>query len=462
MKNISFVFCLLLMVACKTSKLNIDDGKATKVAWNEDPARSVGTISFGVPAINKTVIQYRRNGKDEFAITLSEPKVIVVADKPQIWGYYQFPTISRLSDKTLHADWSMHLDAIQSYGTSAVGSALSKDGGSTWQLGEPDSTKMTGFPLANGEMIKVSDPKPIPVETLKSLKPIDKTNFKYRKTNFTFYKLADMPSEVNGIWLKRMVPGQTKWNLEKATLIDPMAVRYSSKELVPVVWWGDIHTLKDGSLLAGVYPGYYLKETGEVDKQMGVVFHRSTDNGRSWKFQGRIPFNPDRKIDVMATDRIGFTEPTYEVLADGSLLCVIRSADGDGVTNGVGNGPMYASHSTDNGVSWTKPEVIAPAGALPRLLRLQNGVLVLSAGRPGVQLRFSKSGLNDSWTDGIEMLPYESQSTQEQYLVSCGYTGLLATGPNRFLMIYSDFRYKNEAAEKRKAIKVREIIVDPK
>jgi hypothetical protein len=123
---------------------------------------------------------------------------------------------------------------------------------------------------------------------------------------------------------------------------------------------------------------------------------------------------------------------------------------------------MYGSHSTDMGKTWTKPEVMAPAGALPRLLRLQNGVTVLSAGRPGVQLRFTKTGANNDWTDPFEMLPYESKSMQEQYLVSCGYTGLLATGANRFLIIYSDFRYKNEMNEQRKAIKIREVIVDPK
>lgn len=220
--------------------------------------------------------------------------------------------------------------------------------------------------------------------------------------------------------------------------------------------------MADKSLVAGVYPGYYIKDNNEVDKQMGVVIYRSADNGHSWKIQGRIPFTPDIHIDSMAKDRIGFSEPAYEVLADGSLLCVIRSADGDGVTNGVGNGPVYASHSTDMGKTWTKPEVITPAGALPRLVRLQNGVTVLSSGRPGVQLRFTKTGMNDSWTDPFEMLRYQSKSMQEQYAVSCGYTGLLVTGPNRFLMIYSDFRYKNEANEERKAIKIREVIVEPK
>ena len=48
--------------------------------------------------------------------------------------------------------------------------------------------------------------------------------------------------------------------------------------------------------------------------------------------------------------------------------------------------------------------MIAPNGVLPRLLRLNNGMLVLSSGRPGVQLRFSVSGLGDDWSEPVDLL----------------------------------------------------------
>jgi len=58
-------------------------------------------------------------------------------------------------------------------------------------------------------------------------------------------------------------------------------------------------------------------------------------------------------------------------------------------------------------------------------------------------------------TQPIELMPY----IDENDTVSCGYTSLLAMGPDRFLIIYSDFKYKNAAGEIRKAIKVREVFV---
>jgi len=117
---------------------------------------------------------------------------------------------------------------------------------------------------------------------------------------------------------------------------------------------------------------------------------------------------------------------------------------------------------------------VAPFGVFPRLLHLDNGVLVLASGRPCVQIRFSFDGKGEKWTDPFEMLPFDDDEFMDTYSErsvllsnkklrdSCGYTGLLATGPDSFLVIYSDFNYLNENNEVRKAIKVREIKVSKK
>jgi hypothetical protein len=60
-------------------------------------------------------------------------------------------------------------------------------------------------------------------------------------------------------------------------------------------------------------------------------------------------------------------------------------------------------------------------------------------------------------TNAFEMMSYINFKDQ----VSCGYTSLLATGKDRFLVVYSDFRYVNDKNEIRKAIKVREVVVTP-
>jgi hypothetical protein len=133
--------------------------------------------------------------------------------------------------------------------------------------------------------------------------------------------------------------------------------------------------------------------------------------------QGRIPFPPDA--------RDGFTEPAFTRLRDGSLYCVLRATDGTGV------GPMYRTRSTDGGRTWSKPAVMGPFGVMPRLLRLGNGMVVLSSGRPGVQLRISKSGLGDDWSEPVDVLPPTSDKLDVD---SCGYTGLVALDRETFLI----------------------------
>jgi hypothetical protein len=283
------------------------------------------------------------------------------------------------------------------------------------------------------------------VEDLQLPKPV------VHQRGFTYYEPSKLPENLQGVYINRLHKGETKWTTEHAVLDDPKALRYAVSGLFPVVWWGDMHIAADGSIIAGIYPDIYLNEKGKVDPS-GVSFYRSMDKGRTWKIQGRIPYMPDLETEP---NRVwGFQEPGFEILSDGSFLCVMRTGS---------LSPMYFSRSTDLGLTWSKPEPFTQAGVLPRLLQLDNGVIVLASGRPGVQLRFCTDGKGEKWTDPFEMLPFENEKKGvEVSYVSCGYTGLLATGPDRFLLIYSDFKYHTKDNEIRKAIKVREVIVAPK
>ena len=90
---------------------------------------------------------------------------------------------------------------------------------------------------------------------------------------------------------------------------------------------------------------------------------------------------------------------------------------------------MYLSHSDDMGVTWTKPVTFTRSGVLPKLLQLENGVIVLASGRPGMQLRFALDGRGEIWTDPFEMLPFEGSKED----VSCGYPQIIPSGPDHFL-----------------------------
>jgi len=86
-------------------------------------------------------------------------------------------------------------------------------------------------------------------------------------------------------------------------------------------------------------------------------------------------------------------------------------------------------------------------------LLLKNGVLVLSSGRPGVQVRFSVDNGN-SWSSPIELVNKDIKGQS-----SCGYTGLLELNKDEFMIVYSNFGHRNSKNEIRKSIEVKKIKV---
>jgi hypothetical protein len=443
------IWLCLICIGCSAPKT------ANKLSTvNEEPF----DVNFkkGIPAFNATKVDYRRDDKVLFTIDFKEPVVVGVASKPEKWGFFQFPSIGFKANGEIQAKWNMTRDAIEAYGENTFGSSVSKDKGKTWTM--QDSTYLTPQIIApNGDYLDNINPKPIKISTLKLPNPVGEGVENYRKTNFTFYRLSELPESRQGVFFKRLKKGDTEWKLEQAKLTDPDAARYSLSGLLPVVWWGDIHMAKDNSMIAGIYPGFIIKD-GKADPRSGAFFYRSTDNGKSWNIQGRINYTDNLTGDPQQGKRMGFTEPAFEILSDGTFLCVLRTTDGAGI------GPMFAAFSKDEGKTWTKPEVIAGNGVLPRLLQLGNGVAVLSSGRPGVQLRFSTDPTGMKWSEPFEMLPYQAEASGKELNgatanISDGYTGLLPLDKNRFLLIYSDFAYKTATNEIRKSIKVREVVV---
>ncbi len=412
-------------------------------------AENLTSVTAGIPVYGEDVVHYRAKTGESYQIQFGEPRVVSVASKPEKWGYHQFPSIGRNDHREIWVKWNLSADSIKAYGKGAHAEAVSRDRGRTWSAADDDFTSDGGTLMPNGDRINVTTPVAVPEDELDLPEPVGKAHDNYAKKAMTLYRHSELPESRQGVYLDRLASGTTEWKAERAKLDDPAALRYSFQGLVPVVWWGDMHALADGSVVTGIYPGFWQTADGSYTKQYGVIFYRSTDNGHSWKVQGRIPYEPDALVDAKAEDRMGFSEPGFEVLTDGTFLCVMRTTDGSGP------GPMYASTSKDQGKTWTAPAAITANGVLPRLLQLKNGVTVLSAGRPGVQLRFGADSSGEKWTEPFEMLPWKNEKDD----VSCAYTGLLATGPERFLMVYSDFKHENEQGELRKAIKVREIVV---
>jgi hypothetical protein len=384
-------------------------------------------------------------------VTVSEP--ILVAEAPvdvREWGWYQFPVLDRTTDGRIALTFHVHPDSARSYGLApdVPNRGYSSDSGKTWTLAR-GTEPTAGLLLPNGERLRTVLPKSLPAAGLALPAPAGTVIGTYGKLPYVCYRHDELPEAFRGVPLSRLRRGATQWSDERARLDDPAALRYTVEGVFPVVWVGDLHVAADGALLAVVYPG---RIAGAEFAHLHAACYRSADAGHSWQLQGRIFYRPDPAADPHAAERDGFTEPGSVLLRDGSLLAVLRTTDGNGV------GPMYAARSTDAGKTWSPPRVCAPGGVLPRLLALGNGVLVLSAGRPGAWLRFSADGRGEHWTEPRELVPVVSPDVQAD---TCGYTSLLPLGDDAFLVAYSWFNRPGADGRPHKSILVRRVTVRP-
>ncbi len=388
-------------------------------------------------------------------IEIGEPRIIaessfINGSGIDHWGYYQFPTLERLLDGRIAVTFHINADSAKAYGkaTEEPNRGVTSDDGETWERVE-STDPQAGLLLPNGERLLVGmasvTPPALSLDGLSLPHKRGEIEGSYGQGLYELYRHDELPSELKGIPAARLLPGAEVWVNERGQLHDPELLCASTEGVFPVVHWGDVHLLSDGALLGVLYPA---RIEGADSGQVHCSCYRSEDHGRSWFLRGRLPYRPDTEADPLGARRDGFTEPASLVLPDGEILAVLRTTDG------LGNGPLYLSRSGDGGASWSHPVVITKTGVLPRLLRLGNGILVLSTGRPGAELLFSADGRGETWSDRIDLVPVVGPDDQ---MDSCGYTSLLALDDDTFLVAYSWFKKPTQDGHTRKAIMVRRV-----
>lgn len=370
------------------------------------------------------------------------------------WGYFQFPTLDRLLDGRIAITFHINADSATAYGKTAQepNRCVSGDGGQTWKRMMPDDP-VSGMLLSNGERLWVGDarvtPPALPISDYSLPAEQGVRIGSYGQQPYVCYRHNELPDALKGVPSARMSSGATTWVKKRARLDDPELLRFSTEGVFPVTWWGDVHSTPENNLIAVVYP---CRLAGDEFGPIHCGCYESIDQGHSWQLKGRLLYRPDTKRDSYAAVRDGFTEPASLILPDGELLAILRTTDGHG------DGPLYQTRSTNGGVDWSPPEVMRSYGVMPRLLRLGNGVLVLSSGRPGADLSFSLDGRGETWTDPARLVSVTSEGNQDD---SCGYTSLLALDDNSFLVAYSWFKKPAEEGNTRKAIMVRRVTMTP-
>ena len=130
-----------------------------------------------------------------------------------------------------------------------------------------------------------------------------------------------------------------------------------------------------------------------------VALFQGDASGTHWSYLSRV----DQTSNMPAGP--GPSESSMAELADGRILMVFRV--------GVGS-PLWKVYSGDGGKTWGIRSAITAWAVWPQLLLLSNGVLILTAGRPGIGLWVS----NGTTADGSSWRHYDLEVEHNKRVTS--------------------------------------------
>jgi hypothetical protein len=404
-------------------------------------------------------------------VSLGKPVVVSMADPAErTWGYWQFPTISRMPGGEILLTVNNNQDDDLCYGHAAP-AWLSHDDGQSWHPAELDEKGLTvtHSPIGevfDGEFLCVPMPlgfRPSELPKRALQRPVSQwTDYIPR----SFHRLERFPQSVKDYFghLRglRWTPRTRQWAEEMiAWDMKNFLLRLDGGGMVGHAWSRtslEYRPIRVGSeLFDANYKVAYIHDDGTAPRGFEVWCMASNDNGRSWQRRGLIATDP--------TGRVPPTETSMSLNTQGELVCVVRTTHRLQL-------PMWVTLSQDAGRTWSKPKTLFDHGVLPTLELLRNGVLALAFGRPGVHLSFSPDGSAQEWTEPIEVLPTGiakgSKWTWEKILQADpnnvnlqkdGYTSIVPLGDDTFLIAYCDLAHGDIRGRKRRAVKVRTVTV---
>lgn len=177
----------------------------------------------------------------------------------------------------------------------------------------------------------------------------------------------------------------------------------------------------------------------------------SNDAGRTWSYYASVPFS---RVGPFAIVRAHVTPG----MPAGNWLALIRT-----VGQSTTSCPLLLTCSYDRGRSWKPPVAIRPSSVNPVGGLLRNGIAFRMYGRPGQFIMFCADGEGRKWGNDIMLVPAVRNSRGTGYIPnSCCNSSIQVIGPDRFVVAYTDYSFRDRSNNVRKAVLVRQIAAWPR
>lgn len=434
-------------------------------------------------------------GVESMKMILGEEHVVVRGIRPeeQLWGPYQFPLPYRLKDRIVV---SVHVedDTIVASGNPTRWFE-SFDNGITWRQTDPSVATECGLELPNGDRLyfpviggtnlreyhfpeyaMLTPDYDYQAQAPEGYMPIqDGVNAWWTGDVIRAYKAERLPPSLcEKYWVtERILAGTTEPIRENVPVDWPYLTRVvfdrpGGNMMKPINPRGVSKIGPDGNIYVSAFSGegHLDPANGQYSPYYSAEIFRSDDNGHSFYQFAHMEYEADGKKYPYQSG--GFSDSDFAFMKDGSIVWFLRSAWMG--STGREWAPMYWSRSTDQGKTWTKPEIFSPIGILPRLCQLDCGATLLCYARPGIFVQACKSDDPENWSEPLVVMTPDDRSALanepiqtpsfHQWDGACNNPELLPLNDNTALLFYSDFYYPDESGIKRKTILCRQIRVE--
>lgn len=419
------------------------------------------------------------------------PKKIVycapVNNATQKWGVYCIPRLWRLQDGTLVIRFNGEQDTFNLNELNIAKNLyyISKDDGETWEF-DPDGEQKydtstllgIGSPfvtLPNGNIIAFKDKdncKPI-----KNTKHQKEFIFPNGGSVYYTYKYGDIPEECKGLEMLTYKTPTSSPEISKVELnfdereiyVNAMAI--TRGEHIPVEQYirpffchnpyiTGLNVLSNGELVAlsgGQNPKVFDRYCSEVYLMV------SNDNGLTWEKRSTVASDDKNVPYGYGGDAI---ETSLCLAKNGDLICAMRmdlSIDPKR-SKPICDTMLAISH--DNGYTWDAPFSVSDSSITPQVISLDNGIIVVAYGRPGVHFKYSED-FGKTWSDSYSIIGLTLEQeraigrddSDSKYFDTCSYSNLFIEkiSEDSFIVLTTDLKYDDGDGQNHKAGFIRKI-----